>query len=320
MNALRPLSVGELLDSAIRTYRERFSTLVAAVAVPVIPIGVLQALVTWSAEPDAATDPFAAPSSAETIDGGQFALQVASSLVGAAAIMLATAVATAACFRALSAAYVGGEATWKESLAFGRTRMWSVIGLNLITTLGILVGLIFCLAPGFLALTFWAVATPAMLMEGLGVGDAMRRSTALARQRFWPVLGAVLLSTLVGVVFQAVIAVPLVGLLFTDVDGIVFYVVQTLVNLVALVLVTPFTAAFTMALYVDLRVRFEGFDLYLMAGTGPTQHQPGHVAPSGYGGGSFAPPAPPPPPPPSSGFGPPSSLPPPPRPPDDRPS
>jgi hypothetical protein len=340
MNQLRPLTVGELLDSAVRTYRERFRTLVAAVAVPMVPVVVLQTLISWSVEPES-TDPFSAPDNAATISASEAALQLAGSLAGLVAILVGTALATAACFRALSSAYVGGEVSWRESLAFARTRVWSVIGLTLLSALGMLVGFLLCIAPGVLLYAWWAVATPALLMEGLGATDALRRSSALARQRFWPVLGAMLLSALLALVFQAALSAPLFGLLFTEVDGIVFYAVQGVVNLAVLILVTPFTASFTLALYVDLRVRLEGFDLYLWASNGG-RATPGHVVAPGYEAASpygsptapygadgtrptsgfGPPPSSLPPPPPPAGFGPPtSSLPPPPTappsPPDD---
>lgn len=323
MVPLRPLSVGELLDAAIRTYRERFKALVSAVAVPVIPVVILQTLVAWSVAPEG-TDPLSAPEASATIDAGQLWLQLAGSLANVVAVLIGTALATAACFRVLSAAYVGGEVGWRESLAFARTRLVSVIGLTLLTGFGTVLGFLLCIVPGVLAFTWWSVATPALLMEGLGTFDAMRRSKHLAKQRFWPVLGAVLLSSLLAGIFQGMVSAPLIGLMFTDVSGVLLYVVQGVVNLIALVLVTPFTAAFTLALYVDLRVRFEGFDLYLWANrSGTVATEQGTYAAAarptfgpGYGpGGGFAPPPPPAPP---SGFGPPvSKLPPPPVPPPD---
>ncbi|MCB0978984.1 MAG: hypothetical protein KDB02_16140, partial [Acidimicrobiales bacterium] len=253
MVPLRPLSVGELLDAAIRTYRERFKALVSAVAVPIIPVVVLQTLIAWSIEPEAA-NPLKAPDASATADLSQLWLQLAGSLVNVVAVLIGTALATAACFRVLSAAYVGGEVGWRESLAFARTRLASVIGLTLLTGLGTALGFVLCIVPGVLAFTWWSVATPALLMEGLGAVDAMSRSTRLAKQRFWPVLGAMLLSSLLAGIFQGMVSAPLIGLLFTDVNGIVLYVVEGIVNLIALILVTPFTAAFTLALYVDLRV------------------------------------------------------------------
>ena len=38
MNQLRPLGVGELLDAAVQIYKGRAKTLLAAVAIPVIPV------------------------------------------------------------------------------------------------------------------------------------------------------------------------------------------------------------------------------------------------------------------------------------------
>lgn len=333
MIALRPLTVGELLDSAIRTYRERFRTLVAAVAVPMVPVVVLQTLIAWSIEPDDA-DPLSAPNTSSDIQMDEALLQLGGSLVNLAVVLIGTSLATAACFRALSAAYVGREVTWQESLAFARSRVWSVLGLTLLTFLGTLGGLLLCIVGAFVFMTWWAVATPALLMEGLGPADAMGRSASLAKRRFWPVLGALLLSMLLATVFQVVIAAPFIGLLFTDIDGIVLHLVEAVVSLIGLVLVTPFTAAFVLALYVDLRVRFEGFDLYLLAdGSGHERpDSPGTVHPGGPAGPgapgpvapggrppSFGPPTSSLPPPPSAGFGPPA--PPPPRgtpPPDDR--
>jgi len=312
MTPLRPLSVGELLDSAIRTYRERFRTLVAAVAVPMIPVVVLQTLIGWSVEPDDA-NPLSAPTSSADVTVGDALLQLAGSMVNLAVVLVGTALATAACFRALSASYVGGEVTWRESLTFAGSRMWSVIGLTLLTVLGTLGGLVLCIVPGVIFFTWWSVSTPTMLMEGLGAVDSMSRSARLARRRFWPVLGAVLLSTLLAVIFQVVIAAPLFGLLLTDVDGIVLHLVEAVLSLVGLVLVTPFTAAFTLALYVDLRVRFEGFDLFLFAGGAGSAVVPGHLGPvaAPTSGGGFGPARSSLPPPPSAsppgGFGPPPS-------------
>ena len=46
-------------------------------------------------------------------------------------------------------------------------------------------GLIACIVPGVIAMTYWAVATPALLMEGLGVGDAMIFTSLLRLVALW---------------------------------------------------------------------------------------------------------------------------------------
>ena len=114
MHGLRPLGVGELLDAAIKIYRSRWKTLLAAVAVPVVPVVVLSALVAWSAQPDTQTvDPF---TQQPVVDGGDLALTFVASLVGTLALLVATSLATAACFRSISGAYVGDDPDWRESL------------------------------------------------------------------------------------------------------------------------------------------------------------------------------------------------------------
>jgi hypothetical protein len=146
----------------------------------------------------------------------------------------------------------------------------------------------------------------------------MGRSRALVKGSGWRVLGIVLVGTILSTAFQAVASVPLALLLVVDPGPILSQVLNVTVQVLATVLVTPFTAALTMALYVDLRVRKEGFDLVLWAqrlGSVPPEGgfpaQPGAptVVPA------WGPPPPPPPPPPSPspppvGWGPPSASPP----------
>jgi hypothetical protein len=96
VEGLRPLGVGELLDAAIKIYRGRARTLIAAVAVPVVPVLVLSGLVSWSASTDLTVDPVTGQAD---FGGGDLALFGAGTLVTLLATLLATAIATAACYR-----------------------------------------------------------------------------------------------------------------------------------------------------------------------------------------------------------------------------
>ena len=57
MYGLRPLGVGELLDASIKIYRSRARTLLAAVAVPVVPVVIFSVLVSASAGSEPTIDP-----------------------------------------------------------------------------------------------------------------------------------------------------------------------------------------------------------------------------------------------------------------------
>jgi hypothetical protein len=316
MQNLRPLTLGELLDAAFKIYRGRAKTLMLAVAVPMLPVLVLQTLITWSTQPDNYNPFDFNQASTATPDPGQALLQMTGALIGALLVIVGSSLATAACFRAVSDAYLGDSVTWRESLAFARTRIWSVIGLTILTSLATMLGLVGCIVGVLVPITWFAVAMPALLLEGVGPAAAMGRSRALTAGRFWPVLGAVLVAGLLASVLQGVLTAPAIALYFTDLPSVVAEGVQAVFSLVSLILVTPFTAAFTMALYVDLRVRREGFDLYLWAqklgvdASGGFPDQPGHN-PMAFGGFPAPGSHPPPPPPPIGG----SDLPPPPPPP-----
>ncbi|MBX3286968.1 MAG: hypothetical protein KF703_16595 [Actinobacteria bacterium] len=336
MEGLRPLSLGELLDASFRIYRSRARTLLLAVAVPVVPVLVFSSLVSLSAQTSLTVD---STTGVPTLDGGDLALTAAGFLVTVVASLVATAIATAACFRSISGAYVGDDPDWRESLRFAVSRLWSVIGLSLLTGLATVAGVLVCLVGILYPMAIFAVAVPALLMEGLGPASSMGRSRDLVRGSGWRVLGIVLLGTLLAFAFQAVVSIPLGVLLLVDPGPVVSQVITVLVQVLATVVVTPFSAALTMALYVDLRVRKEGFDLVLWAqrlGTsapaGGFPAQPGAPAlgpgwgpgPAGWvpapgayePGGSWGPtappgppgwappPPPPPPPPPASGPGP----------------
>lgn len=302
MEGLRPLGVGELLDAAIRIYRGRARTLLAAVAVPVLPVMVFTTLVTWSSQSDLTVDP--ATGQLES-DGGDIALYLAGSLVGALALVVATSVATAACYRSISGAYVGDDPDWRESVRFGFRRLWSVLGVTILTTLATLAGALLCLVGVLWPLTIFAVAVPVLLVEGTTAVGAMGRSRQLVAGHGWRTLGVVLLGLVLAMALQAAISAPLIVVMLGDASPTVEGVVTGVVQAISTVLVTPFTAALTMALYVDLRVRKEGFDLVLWAqrlgadASGGFPAQPGAPslpvgwAPPPPGWGAGAPPGPP---------------------------
>lgn len=69
-------------------------------------------------------------------------------------------------------------------LAFGRA-----LGVSILSGLGILVGLLLLIVPGFYLLACWAVAIPALLAEDLGVSQALSRSKDLSEGNKIALLG-----------------------------------------------------------------------------------------------------------------------------------
>ncbi len=265
---LRPLGIGEILDVGIKIYWRNAWTLFRIVVFVVLPAQIVVNLVQVSAAPSDATYTFndrgtnaLTFSQAET--GTYFAGFLVALIVGA----LAGKLAQAASFRAVADAYLGERPDWKTSIAFALRRLHVVVAASILIGIAVGLGTIACFIPGIYLWAAFYVAIPVVLLEGQGPIAAMGRSRSLVDGRWWSTFGV----ALVGYVFASVISLVLVGLvtaLFlsgTSSHSVVGFIVATASSTIASVITTPLTAAFATVLYIDLRVRKEGFDLLLLA-------------------------------------------------------
>lgn len=107
------------------------------------------------------------------------------------------------------------------------------------------------------------LVVPVIVVEERGPLVALRRLWSLVRRRFWPIVG---LSLLAGLVFQliggavntpftiaAFLPTP-IGWLFLAIGGVLSEMVQV-----------PLAAFVALAMYVDLRIRIEGYDIAVLA-------------------------------------------------------
>lgn len=147
---------------------------------------------------------------------------------------------------------------------------WTILPLPLFLVLGLLA-----------ALWVWArtlFSTPALVLEDTGVLGAVRRSFALTRgRRVWRPLGIAVLLTVAYTLAQQAIAgvfgtigtiLYMIILLATQMAAIVpgmilLMVVAMLGTYAASVVAVPFWAAGLTALYADLRMRHESWDITL---------------------------------------------------------
>ncbi|MBW4096082.1 MAG: hypothetical protein HIU81_12330, partial [Acidobacteria bacterium] len=122
------------------------------------------------------------------------------------------------------------------------------------------------------------VAPAAMIMEDLGVLAALERSWRLTTNNWWRIFGTYLLTQIIASVIGGIVSVPvslIVGLVagminpHPDSAGMISQqiitqgissVVGSLVGAVTL----AFTSGVLALIYVDLRMRKEGFDVVLM--------------------------------------------------------
>ena len=106
---LRPLSIGEILDVAIKIYLRNAWTLFRVVLVVVAPVQIVSALIEASAASNGDTT---------TVSSHDVALGVTAIVAVAILGIVANTVATGASFKAVADAYLGEQPTWRSSLRF----------------------------------------------------------------------------------------------------------------------------------------------------------------------------------------------------------
>lgn len=259
---LRPRSVGEVLDAAVALYRAKFWPLMAATCVVVLPVAALTLLVQLSALPDDydAGLSVLGPSVESDTSGGQLAAMLVTFLLTG----LATAFVTAAATRIVADAYIRHSEPTARAVRNVARRMGSIAGLTVVVTLGTFAGMLACIIPGLVLQAVWSIAVPALILEGTRVFAALGRAFRLAQARFWLVLGVFWLTQLlITALSGGVVAALEIALL--DRDAAHAQIVgQAVANTFASIVLTPFVATAVVALYFDLRIRAEAFDVQMM--------------------------------------------------------
>lgn len=115
----------------------------------------------------------------------------------------------------------------------------------------------------FYLLVIWSFATHAVVIEDKGVFAALGRSRELVRGNWWRVfgIGLVFALILVPLILAIVLVSFVIGLLF-DPGPLAFSVIGGVLG----ALVTPIYYIASTLLYLDLRVRKEGYDLQSLSG------------------------------------------------------
>jgi hypothetical protein len=190
--------------------------------------------------------------------------------------------AQAGCFRAVADAYLGEEVSWRSSLRFALRRLPAVVGLALLS--GLLVGLatLALVIPGIYFYVAFSVAVPVLLVEGAGPRRALGRSRELVRGRWWGTLGVAVVGYLLVSIVTLALSGLVVGVAFSNpaLNTVTGFVLNTLAATLGSMIATPAAAAFITVLYIDLRVRKEGFDLLLLARRLGVEREPGQEPPS----------------------------------------
>jgi hypothetical protein len=139
----------------------------------------------------------------------------------------------------------------RPDLSLGETfrrvqpQLGTILVAGVLAALGIFVGLVLLIVPGLVLLTWWILIIPVVALERTAVGAAFSRSRELVRGYGWNVFGVIVLTILVLLAFEIVLAIVLSP--FTD------WLRDFLSSVVSGTLTAPFAALVWTLLYFRLR-------------------------------------------------------------------
>lgn len=283
--ALRPLTFGEILDTSFNLFKRNFKSAVIVSAVIMVPLTLLGAAASAGMAPSdlaALDNPDASPEEILSLMGGLFGAIGVGSLLQ----ILGSVLVQAATTRIYSENYRGVRIEPGDALRYGLQRLPAMVGLTIITSIGMMIGLLLCFVPGIWLYAAWGLAPAALIAEGAGPIESLRRSFNLVRGSWWRVFGMLVVATILVAVITSVVTTPIqlavtFGTGFADspdasMGG--FLAANTMISGLATALTLPFSAAVVVALFFDQKVRKEGYDLErLIADLGEA---PGGTAPS----------------------------------------
>jgi hypothetical protein len=289
--SLRPMSLGDIVDGAVKHIRRNAGTVfsatlvvLAVAAVPAILVAALSAQGSWYAELGADA----------VVDRSSFFGLLLVFGVGFASLILAGALSYS-----VGEAALGRRPSLSELWRSVRRRLLPLVGLAALITFGLalpvvlfvllvalatqgnallaavlisLVGGIVVAAWSAVLLTRCCLAGAVVVLERRSVFDALSRSWALTRGVFWRTLMRLVVVGLLCVVAFWVVQLPLliVSSLVTGIlslsptlDALFSSLGLAVATLLSMTVVVPFAAGAISLLYVDQRMRLEGFDLVL---------------------------------------------------------
>jgi hypothetical protein len=264
--ALHPMTVADILDGSFSIVKARPARILGITALFVVPVHLVAAFVQRNAlggtgvvDLLSSEDP-AVVADANRTSGGEV---VAAILVWVIPALALTFVA-AAVARLVGAWSAGHDMSARELLRSVGRNGWALFASFLLVHLAEAVSLLGCYLGIVFVMPLFAVTAPVIGAEGLGPMRAIRRAVNLASRRYWPVLGvAWLIGITAFLLSNALGGLPQLLVAWFGAD--VAWPLLAAGNILGAVLATPFVAAATVLLYLDLRVRTEGLDLEMSA-------------------------------------------------------
>lgn len=133
-----------------------------------------------------------------------------------------------------------------ETLAHIRPRLNTLALAGILAALGITLGFILLIVPGFFLLTIWSLIVPVIVLEGSGTMDSFGRSRELTRGNRWGVLGRIIVTVLIVGIAGGIVSAITRAILPEQIDEYVANVISSSVT-------APYAALVWTLMYYRLR-------------------------------------------------------------------
>jgi hypothetical protein len=253
------MSLGDILDRGLKLLFARFPLVFSISLLVQLPFLVFQLLVP----------------ALEQIGVGLVMLTVVAALVSA---VILGPIAQAIILYVVMQEYVDRPTTLGRAFNYALSRFGPLLGSVILAGLIIGVGFLLCVLPGIYFAIVYAFVAQVVVLENRSGMDALNRSKALVAGHWWRVFGVIFLiqfvtacvGGLVGAVLATVLPyqeiIPGAGPLpVVHTANYVNYAVNILVQTLIAILMGAYLGVCQTLLYLDLRIRKEGFDLEMEA-------------------------------------------------------
>lgn len=295
---LRPLSLTDIFNGSLAYVRTNPKATLGLATVVVLA----SQIVTLALQigPLSALGEFDPTLQGETPSSGTIAVFAIGAFVGIVVTTLASLLLSGMLTVVIGRSVFGGSITIGEAWRRLRGRLPALIGLTVLQALAlvVVVGIVAVVIVGAGALggglAAFAIGMPLVLLtlvgvlyvstillfapavivlEHLGIVDAVKRSFTLVNKDFWRVFGIWVLATIVAAVMAWGVGAPfnVAGQIMTMVaEGptVPALILTAVGGAIGQIVTAPFSAGVVVLLYADRRFRAEAFDLMLQTGAG----------------------------------------------------
>jgi hypothetical protein len=266
---LGAMTVGDILDRGLKILFARLPVFYLINLIVLGPVIVLQMAI-----------PFAIQDLAE--GGNQVDPTVVIATLGGIVLVVLLALilqpfGTAAILHIIMQEYKGETASIGQAFSFALTRFLTLLLASLLVGLIVMLGMLLCCIPGIYFAITYAFVGQVVVLERLGAGDALGRSKSLIEGHRWRVFGVLMLigvaNLIVAMMIQTSLGLALPPQEIIPLEGggqrVQFHPVNqaitSLVSQLVAIVFSTYIAVCTTLLYLDLRIRKEGYDLELAA-------------------------------------------------------